>query len=96
MKKLGKRDGGVGRKRMRGRGGRTRDSMGKGVYSIFVLPGFAELQTDLDELTGDVAGCRLPYRDLQTFFMSTLFPDHTKDHPVLHQVEVGKAGLGHV
>ena len=28
-------------------------------------PGFAELQTDLDELTGDISGHRLPYHDLK-------------------------------
>ena len=49
--------------------------------------GFAELQTDLDELTGDVAGCRLPYHDLQTFLLATLFPD-IKNHPILHHVQV--------
>ena len=48
------------------------------------------MQTDLDELTGDVAGCRLPYHDLQAFLLATLFPD-CKNHPILHPVQVGKA-----
>ena len=49
--------------------------------------GFAELQTDLDELTGDVVGCRLPYRDLQSYLLTTLFPG-AKTHPVLQPLEV--------
>ena len=49
--------------------------------------GFAELQTDLDELTGDVSGCRLPYTDLQNYMMANLFPG-ARDHPVLHDLEV--------
>ena len=49
--------------------------------------GFAELQTDLDELTGDVVGCRLPYRDLQSYLLTTLFPG-AKTHPILQPIEV--------
>ena len=49
--------------------------------------GFAELQTDLDELTGDVVGCRLPYRDLQSYLLTTLFPG-AKTHPVLQPLQV--------
>ena len=39
----------------------------RGLYAneCVFLTGFAELQTDLDELTGDVSGIRLPYHDLQ-------------------------------
>ena len=50
--------------------------------------GFAELQTDLDELTGDVVGCRLPYRDLQSYLLTTLFPG-VRTHPVLQPLQVG-------
>ena len=49
--------------------------------------GFAELQTDLDELTGDVAGCRLPYVDMKSYLLTSLFPGAT-DHPVLHELQV--------
>ena len=49
--------------------------------------GFAELQTDLDELTEDVVGCRLPYKDLQSYLLTTLFPG-AKTHPVLQNLEV--------
>ena len=51
--------------------------------------GFAELQTDLDELTGDVVGCRLPYRDLQSYLLTTLFPGaKSHSHPVLQPLQV--------
>ncbi|CAI8020286.1 Plexin-A4 [Geodia barretti] len=49
--------------------------------------GFAELQTDLDELTGDLSGHRLPYRDLKVYLLSALFPGY-KDHAVLHPVQL--------
>lgn len=49
--------------------------------------GFAELQTDLDELTGDVIGCRLPYRDIQSYLLTTLFPG-ASTHPVLQPLQV--------
>lgn len=51
--------------------------------------GFAELQTDLDELTGDVVGCRLPYRDLQNYLLTTLFPG-ARSHPVLEHLQVSR------
>ncbi|XP_064399095.1 plexin A3-like isoform X2 [Halichondria panicea] len=47
--------------------------------------GFAELQTDLDDIT-DIAGCRLPYRDMQNYLMATMFPG-ARDHPVLHPIQ---------
>ena len=53
--------------------------------------GFAELQTDLDELTGDVVGCRLPYRDLQGYLLTTLFPG-ARTHPTLQPLQVKGRG----
>lgn len=55
--------------------------------SPHILTGFAELQTDLDELTGDVAGCRLPYWDIQSYLVTSLFPG-ARDHPVMHGPQV--------
>ena len=55
--------------------------------SPHLLIGFAELQTDLDELPGDVAGCRLPYWDIQSYLVTSLFPG-AKDHPVMHDPQV--------
>ena len=57
--------------------------------------GFAELQTDLDELTGDVAGCRLPYRDLHSYMLANLFPG-IKDHPIMHELDVSRSVDIHV
>lgn len=55
-------------------------------FQIFYA-GFAELQTDLDELTGDVAGGRLPYVDMKSYLLTSLFPGAT-DHPTLHELQV--------
>ena len=55
------------------------------MYYMFI--GFAELQTDLDELTGDLTGIRLPYHDLPTYLLQSLFPG-AKDHPTLHEPQV--------
>lgn len=54
---------------------------------FFFSTGFAELQTDLDELTGDLSGSRLPYHDFRTYILQNLFPG-AKDHVVLHELEV--------
>lgn len=53
----------------------------------YPFTGFAELQTDLDELTGDVAGCHLPYLDIQSYLIASLFPG-ARDHPVMHVLQV--------
>jgi len=57
------------------------------MYVLVFAAGFAELQTDLDELTGDMAGCRLPYHHIRTYLMATLFPGN-REHPVLHPMQV--------
>ena len=55
--------------------------------SLLSHAGFAELQTDLDELTGDVAGGRLPYVDMKSYLLTSLFPGAT-DHSTLHELQV--------
>ena len=55
--------------------------------------GFAELQTDLDELTGDVAEQRLPYHHLQVYLLATLFPG-CQDHPIMHTLQVSWQWVG--
>lgn len=56
-------------------------------YFLFPSSGFAELQTDLGELVGDLTGTRLPYHDLHTYLLQSLFPG-SKDHPTLHPPQV--------
>ncbi|XP_076858316.1 plexin-A2-like isoform X2 [Brachyhypopomus gauderio] len=52
---------------------------------------FAELQTDINELTSDLDRAGIPYLDYRTYAMRVLFPG-MDDHPVLRELEV--AGYG--
>ncbi|XP_052060190.1 plexin-A4-like isoform X2 [Mytilus californianus] len=51
---------------------------------------FAELQTDMTELTNDLYGqVSIPFWNYQTYCMRVLFPqDNTVDHPVIKDLEV--------
>ncbi|KAK2091681.1 Plexin-A1 [Saguinus oedipus] len=59
---------------------------------------FAELQTDIHELTNDLDGAGIPFLDYRTYAMRVLFPG-IEDHPVLKEMETlaaneqGKRGL---
>lgn len=59
---------------------------------ILILPlsyaAFAELQTDINELTSDLDRAGIPYLDYRTYAMRVLFPG-IDDHPVLRELEVG-------
>ncbi|KFR11117.1 Plexin-A1, partial [Opisthocomus hoazin] len=48
---------------------------------------FAELQTDINELTNDLDGAGIPFLDYRTYAMRVLFPG-IEDHPVLKEMEV--------
>lgn len=55
-------------------------------------PAFAELQTDINELTSDLDRAGIPHLDYRTYAMRVLFPG-IEDHPVLRELEVrGAAG----
>lgn len=56
--------------------------------SPFSPPAFAELQTDINELTNDLDGAGIPFLDYRTYAMRVLFPG-IEDHPVLKEMEVG-------
>uniref|UniRef100_A0A4W3GVX0 Plexin-A2 n=1 Tax=Callorhinchus milii TaxID=7868 RepID=A0A4W3GVX0_CALMI len=47
---------------------------------------FAELQTDINELTSDLDRAGIPYLDYRTYAMRVLFPG-IEDHPVLRELE---------
>uniref|UniRef100_A0A5F9DDX2 Plexin A4 n=1 Tax=Oryctolagus cuniculus TaxID=9986 RepID=A0A5F9DDX2_RABIT len=47
---------------------------------------FAELQTDIHELTSDLDGAGIPFLDYRTYTMRVLFPG-IDDHPVLRDLE---------
>ncbi|MEE6502137.1 hypothetical protein FKM82_004421 [Ascaphus truei] len=48
---------------------------------------FAELQTDIHELTNDLDGAGIPFLEYRTYAMRVLFPG-IEDHPVLKEMEV--------
>uniref|UniRef100_A0A673M962 Plexin-A1 n=1 Tax=Sinocyclocheilus rhinocerous TaxID=307959 RepID=A0A673M962_9TELE len=62
---------------------------GMNVYHVFspLFPAFAELQTDIHELTQDLDGAGIPFLDYCTYAMRVLFPG-IEDHPVLKEMEV--------
>lgn len=54
---------------------------------LFHSPAFAELQTDINELTSDLDRAGIPHLDYRTYAMRVLFPG-IEDHPVLRELEV--------
>lgn len=54
---------------------------------LFGLLAFAELQTDIHELTSDLDGAGIPFLDYRTYTMRVLFPG-IEEHPVLRDLEV--------
>uniref|UniRef100_A0A8C7YS04 Plexin-A2 n=1 Tax=Oryzias sinensis TaxID=183150 RepID=A0A8C7YS04_9TELE len=52
---------------------------------------FAELQTDINELTSDLDRAGIPHLDYRTYVMRVLFPG-IEDHPVLRELEVSGNG----
>lgn len=52
-----------------------------------LLSAFAELQTDIHELTSDLDGAGIPFLDYRTYTMRVLFPG-IEEHPVLRDLEV--------
>ena len=58
-----------------------------GVSRASLVPAFAELQTDIHELTSDLDGAGIPFLDYRTYTMRVLFPG-IEDHPVLRDLEV--------
>lgn len=54
------------------------------------LPAFAELQTDIQELTNDMDGVKIPFLEYRTYTMRVMFPG-IEEHPVLKELDVGAA-----
>uniref|UniRef100_A0AAR2ISC4 Plexin-A2 n=1 Tax=Pygocentrus nattereri TaxID=42514 RepID=A0AAR2ISC4_PYGNA len=52
---------------------------------------FAELQTDINELTSDLDRAGIPHLEYRTYIMRVLFPG-MDDHPVLRELEVAGCG----
>uniref|UniRef100_A0AAY4DJF0 Sema domain-containing protein n=1 Tax=Denticeps clupeoides TaxID=299321 RepID=A0AAY4DJF0_9TELE len=47
---------------------------------------FAELQTDIQELTNDMDGVKIPFLEYRTYTMRVMFPG-IEDHPVLKELD---------
>lgn len=54
---------------------------------LAIFAAFAELQTDIHELTQELDGAGIPFLDYRTYAMRVLFPG-IEDHPVLKEMEV--------
>lgn len=64
-------------------------------HELVSVPAFAELQTDIHELTSDLDGAGIPFLDYRTYTMRVLFPG-IEDHPVLRDLEVRSSRHGRV
>lgn len=62
-------------------------------HGLLFVPAFAELQTDIHELTSDLDGAGIPFLDYRTYTMRVLFPG-IEDHPVLRDLEVRSRARG--
>lgn len=56
------------------------------------LPAFAELQTDINELTNHMDVVQIPFLDYRTYAVRVLFPG-IEAHPVLKELDVSPHGL---
>eukprot|EP00058_Branchiostoma_floridae_P014338 XP_002599826.1 hypothetical protein BRAFLDRAFT_70294 [Branchiostoma floridae] len=54
---------------------------------LFIMRTFAELQTDMTDLTSDLGGTGIPFLDYRTYMMRVLFPGQDM-HPVLKETNV--------
>lgn len=58
------------------------------IYLFFIfLVAFAELQTDIQELTNDMDGVKIPFLEYRTYTMRVMFPG-IEEHPVLKELDV--------
>lgn len=54
---------------------------------FFLSAAFAELQTDIQELTNDMDGVKIPFLEYRTYTMRVMFPG-IEEHPVLKELDV--------
>ena len=59
-------------------------------FFFFSFIAFAELQTDIGEITNDLSHSGVPYHDYRTFCMKVLFPNATEEekYMMLHNIEI--------
>lgn len=61
--------------------------MDTGLFCSLLLSAFAELQTDIQELTNDMDGVKIPFLEYRTYTMRVMFPG-IEEHPVLKELDV--------
>ncbi|MGH0169251.1 UNVERIFIED_CONTAM: hypothetical protein FKN15_069686 [Acipenser sinensis] len=52
----------------------------------WVIVSFAELQTDIQELTNDMDGVKIPFLEYKTYTMRVMFPG-SEEHPLLKELD---------
>lgn len=57
------------------------------LFCSLLLSAFAELQTDIQELTNDMDGVKIPFLEYRTYTMRVMFPG-IEEHPVLKELDV--------
>jgi len=59
-------------------------------FFVIYLKAFAELQTDIGEMTNDLSQSGVPYHDYRTYCMKILFPNATEEekYMMLHNIEI--------
>jgi len=57
------------------------------LFSLFPYIAFAELQTDMTDLTADLQSLGIPTLDHKTYVMKVFFPG-VNDHPILNDPKV--------
>lgn len=63
-------------------------------HPLALSAAFAELQTDIHELTQELDGAGIPFLEYRTYAMRVLFPG-IEDHPVLKEIEVRSSRDSH-
>jgi hypothetical protein len=68
---------------------RTLREVNKGILLriLFFCPAFAELQTDMTDLTADLESSGIPTLDHKNYIMKVFFPG-VSDHPILNDPKV--------
>lgn len=56
-------------------------------FCSLLFSAFAELQTDIQELTNDMDGVKIPFLEYRTYTMRVMFPG-IEEHPVLKELDV--------
>jgi hypothetical protein len=62
--------------------------LNENLFRYFIA--FAELQTDIGEMTNDLSHSGVPYHDYRTFCMKVLFPNATEEekYMMLHNIDI--------